>query len=185
MTTTDKNPRTFMGLTITGEIHYGEHPIPQRPLEEFTPLAQAVLDDPTVVAFGWKQYTPGYNDGDPCTFGTSGFWLATVEDAANPDLAECFEEDGDTYQLDVDDYHPSLGKRPFIKWEGEYGQPDRRRVMGPYEGPDPDRHDRAHALAEAVDRGEFHDVLLENFGDPARVRFSREGIEVTYYEPPN
>lgn len=26
-------------------------------------------------AFGWQQYTPRFNDGDPCTFGIHGGWL--------------------------------------------------------------------------------------------------------------
>lgn len=46
--------------------------VEQKSLEELTPLIQAVLNDPTCAEFAWNQYTPYFNDGDPCEFGIHG-----------------------------------------------------------------------------------------------------------------
>jgi hypothetical protein len=47
-----------------------------------------------IVAVGWNQYTPGFNDGDPCTFRVSGpFWMVKKTDEWAEDLEEAFEED--------------------------------------------------------------------------------------------
>lgn len=37
-------------------------------------------ENPEVKAFGWTQYTPHFNDGDPCVFGVSGFYASFVDE---------------------------------------------------------------------------------------------------------
>ncbi|WP_433233834.1 hypothetical protein [Actinomadura nitritigenes] len=156
---------SFLGIPVDGEIVQSDRK-PQRPLEEFSPILQAVLDDPTIVEFGWRQYTPYFNDGDPCVFGAYGVWVRTDAD----------EQDADQYDLEVDYHHPTLGRRPRA-----YNSGTREYEDEPYEGPDEARHDRCRALHEAVESGEFHDVLLEAFGDHAEVTVRREGIRVEFY----
>jgi hypothetical protein len=46
----------------------------------------------------------------------------------------------------------------------------------------PDRRRRCQALADAFETGEFDDVLLDAFGDHARVQVSRSGIILAKYE---
>ncbi|OKI22223.1 hypothetical protein [Streptomyces sp. CB03911] len=162
MTTT----RTFMGMLVEGDINEGDKREEQRPLEDLQPVLQALFDDDGVIEFGWRQYTPYFNDGEPCTFSTSGTWVRTDADADGSGSAD----------LAVD-YHPSLGEIPAT-----YNRETRSYDYGAYEGPDEGRYDRAKALAKAIEGGEFLDVLLEAFGDHAKVTVRRDGIQVDFYD---
>jgi hypothetical protein len=157
----------FLGLPIEGDIVRPTSAKPQRPMEEFAPILQAALDDPTIIEFGWRQYTPYFNDGDPCVFGAHGVWVRTSDDVDVEDL----------YDLEVDYNHPTLGKRPST-----YNRETQEYETGDYEGPDEARYDRCQALHEAIDGGEFYAVLLQAFGDHAEVTVRRDGIKVDFYE---
>lgn len=158
--------RTFLGLAVEGDITEGNKRKKQRPLEDLQPILQALLDDEGVIEFGWRQYTPYFNDGDPCEFSTYGAWVRTAADADVDDQCE----------LEVDYSHRSIGKRPKT-WNRDTKSYD----YDAYEGPDEARYDRCHALNRAIDGGEFLDVLLEAFGDHARVTVRRDGIQVDFY----
>jgi hypothetical protein len=161
---------SFLGIPVEGDISYGDTRVAQRPLEELAPLIQAVLDDPFIVGFGWRQYTPYFNDGEPCVFGAYGCWFRTVEDATTSDADSEDDEkwyDDDTEDLELWD-HPTLGR---FNWRDDT-----------YEGNHEESYRRARALESAIESGEFHDVLLEAFGDHARVTVSRDAIVVSTYE---
>jgi hypothetical protein len=49
--------RSFLGIPVEGDITAGSTRVDQKPIEELQPLLQAVLDDPTIVEFGWRQGT--------------------------------------------------------------------------------------------------------------------------------
>lgn len=169
MTTDTK--RNFLGMPVSGDITEGSTRVEQKPIEELAPLFQAVLDDPTIVEFGWRQYTPYFNDGDTCEFGVHGVWVRTTADV---DVEED-DEYYDSYDLDVD-YHRSLGK---VKsdWNQETRQYENKR----YEGPDEGRYDRCQALARAIESGAYENALLDTFGDHAMVTVRKDGIEVEFY----
>ncbi|MEU5945042.1 hypothetical protein ABZ793_05705 [Micromonospora sp. NPDC047465] len=152
---------SFLGIPVEGEITQG-HRVPQRPLEELRPLLRALLDDEAVTEFGWRQFTPYFNDGEPCVFGVQDVWVRTTADGpqADPD---------DLCVGEYADRHPSLG-----------GWASSRRDT--YRGHDEARYLRAYAFAEALEQGGFDDVLLETFGDHADVIVRRAGIQVQYYE---
>ena len=161
--------KNFLGIPVVGDIDEGEKREKQRPIEDLAPLMQAVLDDPTIVEFGWAQYTPYFNDGDPCTFGVGGeIWVRTVTD----------EDVEDTYELEVRRYggHPSLGRKDRT-WNREANSYEE----GPYEGPDEARYERCQALNAAIEGGEFLDVLLEAFGDHAEITVQKAGLQVGSY----
>lgn len=159
--------KNFLGIPVNGTITEGEKRPNQRPIEDLAPLMQAVLGDPTIVEFGWTQYTPYFNDGDPCTFGVRGeIWVRTVTDQDVEDL----------YDLEIGRYsgHPSLGKRGRTRSGSTY-------VDQPYQGPDEARYDRCLALNAAIEGGEFLDVLLDAFGDHAEITVRKDGIKVDFY----
>ncbi|HEX8024733.1 MAG TPA: hypothetical protein VF484_00875, partial [Candidatus Limnocylindrales bacterium] len=159
MTDTKTRP-TFLGIDIEGDISRSDRK-EQRPLEEFQPIVKAVLDDPTVVEFGWRQYTPYFNDGDPCIFGAHGAWVRLTTDSEAPGE----DEDYDDEELEIAyGSKDRIGERP-CHWEGQW--PDRHPVYGAYTGPDEARFDRLMELHRAVDDGHFDDVLLDLFGDHA------------------
>ncbi|MFE3202188.1 hypothetical protein [Embleya sp. NPDC059237] len=158
--------RSFLGLPVKGDIIRGRNRVDQRPLEELQPLLQAVLDDPTIVEFGWRQYTPYFNDGEPCEFSAHAPWFRTDTD----------DEDASTWDLEMYD-HPSLGDQPR-SWDNA----TRTYVDRPYEGPDEARYRRCHDLASAIENTAFENVLLQAFGDHAEITVRKDGIEVETYE---
>lgn len=165
----------FLGITVEGDITSAETRAAQKPLSEFEPIIRAVLDDETIVEFGWRQYTPYFNDGEPCTFGAHGVWVRTTSDPKSGD------EDGEEIEdgLDVEYGHPSLGE---IEWDWTGDAIPRERVFKSYEGPDQERLMRCLALNDAIGGGSFDGVLIEAFGDHANVKVSRTGITVEFYE---
>ncbi|MDF5756565.1 hypothetical protein [Spongiactinospora sp. TRM90649] len=168
----------FLGIPVLGDINSGAERTPQRPLEEFAPILQAVLNEPTIISVGWCQYTPYFNDGELCTFSASAIWFRTTADPdpARPDYDNDSFDFVDYYDLEIEGSRSSLGRRPS-RWN-----PARRDYEeGPYEGPDEARYDRCRALSDAVRSGAFDNVLLAAFGDHARVTVTRQGITVEEY----
>lgn len=158
----------FLGIPVHGDITRGATRTEQKPIEDLQPILQAVLDDPTIVEFGWRQYTPYFNDGEPCEFGVSGTWVRTTAD-----------KDAEEDELEMWG-HRSLGE-VTTEW-AENPDTGRREKSGEtYEGPDRARYDRCKALEKAVEGGAFEHVLLEAFGDHAEVTVRRTGIEVEFY----
>lgn len=169
--TTQQN---FLGIPINGDITKGDTRVEQKPIEELQPILQAVLDDPTIVEFGWRQYTPYFNDGEPCTFSAYGVWVRTDADRDVDDL----------YELELDGKHRSIGDEPHVKVpvDGVGASNGMKWVKGPYVGPDKARYDRCQALRHAVDGGAFEHVLLDAFGDHANITVRRDGIDVEFYD---
>lgn len=166
--TTDTN---FLGMPVSGDITQGSARVDQKPIEELAPLFQALLDDPTIVEFGWRQYTPYFNDGDTCEFSVHELWVKTTADvewADGPDF--------DSYYLDVGYEHRSLGKI-----ESDWDSEARKYVNRRYEGPDEDRYNRVRKLSGALQSGAYDSVLLEHFGDHALITVRKDSIEVEYY----
>lgn len=171
----DTEHTNFLGIPVHGVIVRGNVPKDQRPLEDLAPLLQALLDDDTIVEFGWSQYTPYFNDGEPCVFGANGLWVRTVTDMAG---SEEEEDEGVSERLGVEYGHPSLGEMNW-EWRGAPGL--RERVFVGYEGPDQARLERCLALNKAIESGNFDKVLLDVFGDHAEITVSRSGIQVEFY----
>jgi hypothetical protein len=122
-------PQTsLLGLPIKGEYKkYNEgFPSPQRPLEEFSPYLQKLLDDPEVTQFGWVQYTPYFNDGDACIFHAYGAWVKTVSDS--PDHEWEFEVGSDDPQQHRDFSDAVEGGHFYIALLETFGDPARITV---------------------------------------------------------
>lgn len=163
--------KNFLGIPIEGDITPGATRCEQKHIEEFQPILQAVLDDPSIIEFGWRQATPYFNDGDPCEFSVYGAWARTTSD----------ENVEDEYELDLDGDHPSLGRVEGI-WGPDPERPGREKRLGEkFTGPDRARYDRCQELRGAVECGAFEHVLLEAFGDHATITVRRDGIEVEFY----
>lgn len=162
----------FLGMPVSGDITEGSTRVGQKPIEELAPLFQALVDDPTIVEFGWTQYTPYFNDGDTCDFSVHGLWVRTTAELRSDDE---FQEGH--YDLSVE-YHPSLGTVNG-HWVGEW--PKRHFVRESYEGPDEARYDRCHDLERALQSGAFETVLLDTFGDHALITVRKTAIGVEEY----
>jgi hypothetical protein len=156
----------FLGIPIDGDINRADKRTPQRPREDFEPIIKALLDDEYFVEFGWRQYTPYFNDGDPCVFGASGAWVRTQDDSP----ADEDEDDEDPEEFDITyGTHPTLG--------GTEGWGADQRYVGTRET----QWRVAKALGDAIEGGEFDHVLIDLFGDHCRVTVRRTGITVDEY----
>ncbi len=160
----------FLGIRVEGTITPAGR-VHQRPLTELQPLLADLLNDPEIDEFGWRQFTPYFNDGEPCVFTASDFWVRTVHDP-NADRDDLLVADYYNY------VHPTLG-RAGRHYSMSSAFADRNR---PYEGTDEPRYRRARALADAMSSREFNDVLMDAFGDHAIVTVRRTGIVVDFYE---
>ncbi|MGD6750289.1 hypothetical protein [Streptomyces sp. BH105] len=177
LTKTDR--KNFLGIPITGEIAEGSTRVEQISQEEFAALVKPLLDHDNVHTFGWRQYTPYFNDGDVCEFGAHGFYLVTKDDIERyEDLKE-----NDPYMVEevfemTYAEHPTLGGRPH-DWEGEW--PNRELVYGAYEGPDEALWNAGRELAGTIDSGKADAVLLGLFGDHCSVQVTKDKIEIEGY----
>lgn len=175
---------SFLGIPVDGDITRGDKRVPQKPLSELEPLMRAVLADEYIDSFGWTQYTPYFNDGDPCVFSVGEPWFRTVDDVkgrpAGSDEDDYDGEDDDSFSVGYGT-HPSLGRQDY-----EYDNPrdweNRRKIYGPYQGNRQESFTVCAALNDAINSGAFEDVLLEAFGDHARVTVRASGITVDSYE---
>lgn len=158
--------KTLAGRPIEGEIsRYSDHAVVEQWDEEkFLELLDAVLDVPGVEAVRWHQYTPYFNDGDPCYFHTWGVGVKVA--GGDPEAGEY--EDGfvDIYEI-----------RPEGDWTGNY--PDRKFV--PSKEPSPVFR-AFEPFNRAVESGHFDNVLNKAFGDPAEVTATKEGFSVEFYD---
>lgn len=147
----------------------GEARVVQRPLSDLEPVLRAVLADEEIVSFGWTQYTPYFNDGDRCVFGLGEPWFRTTAD--DPRDEDSDEDDEDVLMLSM---HPTLAPE-------RYDRVSRQVVRVERDAETIERYARCQALGDALETGEFDDVLLDAFGDHAHVRISRSGIVVDEY----
>lgn len=59
----------FLGKAVHGDItHYTSERQEQHDPQELINLLDVVVEHPAVEYITWHQYTPYFNDGDPCTF---------------------------------------------------------------------------------------------------------------------
>lgn len=138
-----------------------------------------------VGAFGWVQYTPYFNDGDPCVFGANEVCIETPEDAQNEDFDHGWE-DSSQFSRYTDGY-PVL-KTLWVKsddgepqgWKPRYGDTDEwREIPNPdYDPTYGDPYTEVHRLRDLLD----DDTLLEIFGDHVAIRVTPEGVEVSDYD---
>lgn len=176
---------SFLGIPVDGDITRGDKRVPQKPLSELEPLMRAVLADDFIDSFGWRQYTPYFNDGEPCVFSVGDPWFRTTEDvtrktAGSDDEDEDDYEDDDSFSVSYGE-HPTLGKQDYT-WDNPRDWENRRKVYGPYNGGYQQSYMVCAALSDAINSGAFEDVLLEAFGDHASVKVTASGITVDSYE---
>jgi len=161
---------TFHGIPLSGEVYpYSRRePVPVLTDEEFADLLRPLVGHQDVKRFGWTQYVPYFNDGEPCEFSAYGLWVQTVADA-DPDDFEDFDRDS----FEVGDYHPTMGTK---RWD------DRAHTYVTRHGLYPEVNALALALSKAIRSGSADHVLRSAFGDHAIITVTAEGIDVAWYD---
>lgn len=154
----------FGGRTINGEVSRYTERKKQADPQALLDALDALLDTPGVEAVRWNQYTPYFNDGEPCEFNVYDAYVKIAGD----------EEEAGDY---ADGYRNS-----YELWDFENGWGS-AKVFHNIAGAD---GKAIHAALEAFEKelqGERHDVVLnEKFGDPAQVTATKAGFDVEFYE---
>lgn len=150
------------GRPVTGDINtWSRARLPdQLPIEDFVAQLDKLFAYPEVEAVRWHQYTPGFNDGDPCVFSTGEFGVK---------LTGGDEDGGDYDDGFLSDYYVNE----------HYSTPD---VTYDYKN--------KHPLAALLDdefgyRSKieaFYHAMEDAFGDPGEITATREGFSVEYYD---
>lgn len=150
---------TFMGLTIEGDPNSWRK-IPQLPVEDLYPHFKAAFDL-GVKAVMWEQYTPAFNDGEPCEFGvrepritTNDVVAAAWLEGEEPDM-ELAYPGSDNYYDDYD--YQSWSSHPDGKLEGEQYYPP-------------------------VDSAEFEDAVHTTFGNDTKIVVTPTRVMAFEYE---
>jgi len=181
-------PALFMGLPIQGEFS-PEKQISQLPVEQLYPIVQAVLNDPDVERFGWRQHIPSFNDGEPCEFTVGDFWVQPA-DSIRGSEEDCRYCGSSEHPCDCEPEtvfgFPEYGSdtvfgRMEYSWADDPETGTRKYNDPTYEGPDPERYERLHALYCAIEGGQFDHALQEQFGNNIRISISKHLVEITEY----
>lgn len=156
MSTTAPEKFVITERPVVGDItRSNRHDVDQISPAEFLARLDAVLAFPEVEYVQWDQYTPYFNDGEPCVFsvGEVGVRVTGVDE-------------------DAGDYGDGI----LTEWDlnPRYGR------EGLFDGPD---WAGIHVALEKLNQsGEWERIALENFGDHAEVRATKDGFSVEYYE---
>jgi hypothetical protein len=126
---------------------------------EFTEATDAVLSVPGVHAVRWRQYTPYFNDGEPCEFSVN-----ELEVRFSP-LDDEEDERGDYEDGFVDSYSFN-----YLRKDGELSELS-------------DEHFAALTKATTEWQRLYADeVCRRNFGDHSTVTATLEGFDVEFYD---
>jgi len=162
---------TFFDKPINGDIsHYTEGQAVQHDPQEFIDALDALVNLPHVVNVRWEQYTPYFNDGDACVFGTHEFVVL---------LDNSDEEDGDYGDGYLDAYSLYRYKEGFDWTSGEEGR-EYRYGVGDASVDTTEIYKALQHVGEIVDH--HYSVLSDKFGDPAQVVYDGESFNVEYYD---
>lgn len=154
----------ILGRPINGDIpRYTVGPGSQDNPQNLIDAIDHVLDFEGVEAVQWEQFTPGFNDGEPCEFGTGEVTVKLTG----------FDED--------EDYSNGFTSAFGLRY-GSDGGYDRSSETVVINGVDQTPLYRAMEHLGSV-LGPNHYVFLnETFGDPAQVTATKEGFDVEYYD---
>lgn len=161
--------------TLSTEMEVIKKEYQQRGEKEIRRALSGFLNEfPEVSSIHWQQFTPYFNDGEPCVFNVHEICLSGG--AADPDGVDTRNE----YVMEGG--RPKLDEKGFPLKNPDY-DPDYDDFSW-YE--DDFVGEMSPKLSEA--RGELsralesmEDILQHVFGDHARVRVTREGIDVEEY----
>lgn len=145
---------------------------------------------PVVGSFGWVQYTPSFNDGDPCKFTRGDTYIFSVDALANGGVDDEDDEE-DKSSPEFDPYSDAnysthcLQKTLYRTRDGDvtiHAGRDGERVA--FDNPDFDRvYGGARAAVETFVSTLDNELLEAIFGENGtKVTITREGVDVTEYD---
>lgn len=180
---------TITGRSIDGDISpTDQNTTPQIDKDEFLTLLDAILSLPNVAAVKWDQYTPYFNDGDPCIFSVQE--PRVIFDFEGTDFDNSTEDNqlfpGD--YRDYDDGYTTSNLWTRIDKDGYsglflpgHGGLNKAKVsFASSKGINTEPY--YDALTNFSHTSQWERVALTNFGDHAEVTATLSGFSVETYE---
>lgn len=176
MTDLNKNDvRLFNGVPVEGERYaWSRSHVTPRPIEELYPYIKDTFDK-GVKAITWHQYTPYFNDGEPCEFSVYDMCVTSNEEVAEHWLNEEFYEDR-LVEVSRKEYEDELEAaknsryRYYLPYEEIDGKIFKRYEEGTYDYiPGSGHPDGIKDVDIPINTLEFEDALRTKFGDHTQV----------------
>jgi hypothetical protein len=155
---------------VKGDVQYSnKSTVPQIGPAEFLAEIDRALAAPGVTGLVWEQYTPFFNDGDPCEFSLGE--VRVLLDGVDENTEDDYDLEYERGVSDYDTYHsggvyPWGGDLDAVNWVDFNGVSGRT----------------VYELLRSLNAGSWENVALSNFGDHAVVTATPEGFSVDYYE---
>lgn len=169
---------TVFNLPIVGDINRNTRTVTEQ--QDTALLEEAlyeVFDLSEVIAVRWHQYTPYFNDGDPCVFGVHSFGVKFVDVTDDEGDYEDGFIDPDYRLVNWDyEYNPFRKVNPRLSNTSKliFGDTSYENIKV--------KLDILNELSRRIQDG-MHEVFLQKtFGDHAEVTATRDGFSVDYYE---
>lgn len=140
----------------------------QRIRAEFQKSAQALFrnitkeffeSNPGVKAFVWTQYTPSFNDGDPCEFTIGDVTFTNATDTDVDDVTAYGEYEGENEDVEV-----------FSSWSLK---------REPIAGVD---SSQIALMEKMINSNEMEDILEEMFGCHVKIVATADGFKIEDYD---
>jgi len=181
--------RSFMGIPIEGDVptHYSRRSYIPLSIEDLYPYFKDAFEK-GVKAATWHQYTPYFNDGEPCEFSVHDLSVTSNEEVA------AHWADGDFYEdrlVEVDRAEYEAEKEAaknsryyhYLPYEEIDGKVFRRYEEGTYDYiPGSSHPDGITDVDIPIYKLEFEDALRTKFGDHTQVVVTPERVVQFDYE---
>jgi hypothetical protein len=123
-------------------------------------LAEILEANPILEGISWKQYIPGWNDGDVCHFQLSDRTVKFNDDSASGD-----NRDGYIYSWDMTTYNRTTRKNdPKLGFEEKY-----------------EIYKEIESIISVISKQELENI----YGDGSRVTVTRAGVNIEDYYDEN
>ena len=135
--------------------------------EMFKEVTKEVFEkNPVITAIIWTQYTPYFNDGDPCKFSVHEPYFTNANEEQMEDIASWGDYEGEDQSVFSEGAWILAG-------ESDYAV-ERRKGMD-LQGCD---FESLNTFNKMMQSSEMKDVMLAMFGDHVRVVATRDGFDV-------
>lgn len=139
--------------------------------ELFKGMTKEFFDkNPGITAVTWVQYTPYFNDGEPCVFSVGDVSFTNASDPEDINYGE--------YEGEEEGAWAATNLTHVMNSDREWYRETREAILAAG-GVDVESCDE---LSNAIMSSEMEDVMLAMFGDHARIIATREGFTVDEYE---
>lgn len=156
----------FLGKPIHGDItHYTERVSEQHDPAELVRALDALCALDHVESIRWEQFTPYFNDGEPCVFRIQELTIKLDVSHGDGDY-----EDGFLWEYEL-----------YEQGEGATWKERKENIIFQYRGID--TTDIFNSMNDLNNMMQHHKVIMqEKFGDPAQVTYDGETFHTEYYD---